>query len=148
MSIFYIETHLHNSHCQFVYHGNVGGICRAWNNIYSIFIPSGCKRAKQKVPKYGIIDSDMLLYNMMSILYKSTCLTNQPTMLNLPTCNFPYHFVSRRSVGSIGRTRNNKGSIFSPPGRKPSGLHISWVYILPFFFCNPPDYFPYAIVKL
>jgi hypothetical protein len=59
MSILYIETHLRNSRCQFVYRGTVGAICRARNNRYSIFSPPGRERAKQKVPKYGITDSDM-----------------------------------------------------------------------------------------
>jgi hypothetical protein len=39
-------------------------------------------------------------------------------MLNQPTRNSAYHFVSRGSVGAICRTQNNRGSIFSPPGRE------------------------------
>jgi hypothetical protein len=50
---------------QFIYRGNLGPICRTWNNRGSIFSPPGREPAIQKVPKYGMRDPHML--------YKLSC---------------------------------------------------------------------------
>ena len=46
--------------------------------------------------------------------------TKKSAMLNQPTRKSAYQFVYCGRVGAICTTRNNRGSIFSPPSREPA----------------------------
>ena len=97
MSILYIETHIHNSHCQFVFRRTVGAICRARNNRYSIFSPPGREHAKQKVPKYEMRNPHMF-YNNTNTKF------NQVTRRS--SCQFVYH----ENVVTICSTGNEESA--------------------------------------
>jgi len=84
-----------------------------------IFVRQPENPRSKKVANYGI--------NMESLRTKNA-------MLNQPTRKSACQFVYRISIGAICRTQNNKGSIFSPPGREPSALHVPWVYLRPTAF--------------
>jgi hypothetical protein len=60
----------------------------------------------KKVAKYGI--------NTESVR------DNKSAMLSQPARKSACQFVYRRSLGAICRRQNNRGSIFSPPGREPA----------------------------
>ena len=108
MSILYIETHLRNSCRQFLYHRNMGAICKRWNNRDSIFGLPGCESRIQKIPRYGMRNPHMLYKISFHNLYRD--------YVQKPACKFVY----RRSAGAICRTQNNRYLIFSPPSREPA----------------------------
>ena len=108
MSILYIETHLYNSHRQFVYRINLGAICRRQKYRDSIFGLPGRESRIQKLRKYGMRNPHMLYKISFHTLYRD--------YVQKPAGKFVYH----GSVGAICRTQNNRYLIFSQPNREPA----------------------------
>ena len=142
MSILFIETHLRNSRRQFVYHRNLGAICRRQNNRDSIFGLPGRESKTQKMRKYGMRN--------MHMLYKISFHTLFRDYVHKSVCQFVY----RGSVGAICRIQNSRYLIFSPPAREPAIQKSAQVwnegcaYVLEQKKCNVQPSSPWRLVSI